>query len=104
MGKFIWLAQMDVLPEHDALFNHLYDNEHIPAFRKLPEVVDCERYQLVETKPGEFLPKYAAIYHLDSPEIIKRPEWQGAADSGEWKTAIRPHTFNRIHGLFRKIK
>ena len=34
MGKFIWLAHMDIPPEHDALFNELYNNEHFPAFRK----------------------------------------------------------------------
>jgi hypothetical protein len=104
MGKFIWLAQMDIPPEHDALFNHLYNYEHFPAFRKVQGVVDCERYELVEAKKGEFLPKYAAIYHLDSADVITKPEWQAAADSGQWKQKIRPHTFNRVHGLFRKIK
>ena len=103
MAKFIWLAQMDIPPDHEALFNHLYDNEHIPAFRKVQGVVDCERYQLVEGRTGEQIPKYVAIYHLDSPDVITKPEWRGAADNGEWRPKIRPHTYNRVHGLFRKI-
>ena len=27
-GKFAFIAKMDIPPEHEALFNHLYDNEH----------------------------------------------------------------------------
>jgi hypothetical protein len=101
-GKYVYIAKMDIPPEHEALFNHLYDNEHIPAFRKVPGMLDVERYELIETKV-KGLPKYAAIYHLDAPDVIKKPEWRSAADTGEWAPKIRPHTFNRIHGLYRKI-
>jgi hypothetical protein len=101
-GKFVYIAKMDIPPEHEALFNKLYDHEHIPAFRKVPGMLDVERYELIETKV-EGLPKYAAIYYLDSPDVIKQPEWRSAADTGEWAPKIRPHTYNRIHGLYRKI-
>lgn len=100
-GKFLYIAKMDIAPEHEALFNHLYDHEHIPAFLKVPGVLDVERGVLIETK-NEGLPKYAAIYHLDSADVIKKPEWRAAADTGEWAPKIRPHTYNRIHALYRK--
>jgi hypothetical protein len=101
-GKYVYIAKMDIPPEHEALFNNLYDNEHFPAFRKVPGVLDLERFVLVETK-NEGLPKYAAIYNLESPDVIKSPEWRAAADTGEWAPKIRPHTYNRIHGLYRRI-
>ena len=101
-GKYVYIAKMDIPPEHETLFNHLYDNEHFPAFRKVPGVLDLERFTLIETK-NEGLPKYAAIYSLKSPEVIKTPEWRSAADTGEWAPKIRPHTYNRIHGLYRQI-
>jgi hypothetical protein len=101
-GKFVYIAKMDIPPEHEALFNHLYDHEHIPAFRKVPGMLDVERYELIETKVAG-LPKYAAIYDLESPDVIKQPQWRAAADTGEWAPKIRPHTYNRIHGLYRKI-
>ena len=101
-GKYVYIAKMDIPPEHETLFNHLYDNEHFPAFRKVPGVLDLERFTLIETK-NEGLPKYAAIYSLESPEVIKTPEWRSAADTGEWAPKIRPHTYNRIHGLYRQI-
>ena len=65
-GKYVYIAKMDIPPEHETLFNHLYDNEHFPAFRKVPGVLDLERFTLIETK-NEGLPKYAAIYSLESP-------------------------------------
>lgn len=101
-GKYVYIAKMDIPPEHETLFNHLYDNEHFPAFRKVPGVLDLERFTLIETK-NEGLPKYAAIYSLESPEVIKTPEWRSAADAGEWAPKIRPHTYNRIYGLYRRI-
>jgi hypothetical protein len=93
---------MDIPPEHEALFNDLYDHEHIPAFRKVPGMLDVARFELIETKVAG-LPKYAALYDLETPEVIKLPEWRAAADTGEWAPKIRPHTYNRIHGLYRKI-
>lgn len=102
MTKFIYIAKMDIPAEHEAEFNRIYDNEHVPQFLRVPGVVGVERYVLEETtSPG--LPKYAAIYELSAPNVIKKPEWRAAADTGEWAPKIRPHTFNRIHGLYRKI-
>ena len=102
MTKFIYVAQMDIPPEHEALFNRLYDEEHIPGIVKVPGVVGCQRYVVEEAKV-EGIPRYVAIYDLESPTAIHQPEWRAAADKGEWKPLIRPHTFNRIHAIYRKI-
>jgi len=104
MGKFVWVAKMDIPPEHDALFNRIYDTEHLPAFRKVPGVLDCERYELIETKTqSDGQPRYAAVYHLESIEVMSSPEWNAAKDSAAWVQKVRPHTYNRVHGLYRKI-
>jgi hypothetical protein len=99
---YIYIAQMDIPPEHEALFNRLYDQEHVPEILKVPGVLSCQRYVLEETKI-EGLPKYAAIYSLAAPDVIHQPEWRAAADRGEWKPRIRPHTTNRIHAVYRTI-
>jgi hypothetical protein len=35
-GKWIFTAAMDVAPDKEALFNEVYDREHIPLITKVP--------------------------------------------------------------------
>jgi hypothetical protein len=102
MANYIYVAQMDIPPEHEELFNRLYDEEHVPEIAKVPGVLGCQRYKLEETKI-DGLPRYVAVYELESPDVIHRPEWRAAADRGQWKDKIRPRTFNRVHAVYRKI-
>ena len=37
-AKYLFIVSMDVAPEKDALFNEVYDVEHIPALLKVPGV------------------------------------------------------------------
>lgn len=101
MSEYLYLVQMDVPPELEAEFNRLYDEEHIPEISKLPGVLGARRYALETPAPG--VPKYAALFRVDSAELPGGPAWRAAADSGEWKTKIRPHTFNRSHALFKAL-
>jgi hypothetical protein len=42
-GKWIFSAVMDVDPDQEALFNEVYDDEHVPHLRKVPGVISVTR-------------------------------------------------------------
>jgi hypothetical protein len=100
---------MDVDPDKDAVFNEVYDTEHIPLILKVPGVVSARRCQTVplvmiiggEKKAiiadGE--PRYSAIYELESAEVLVSEGWAKAVDAGRWPTEVRPYTRNRRHVL-----
>ena len=101
MSEYLYLVQMDVPPELEADFNRIYDTQHIPEITKVPGVLGVKRYAL-ET-PVQGVPKYAALYRVASPDVPQGPAWVAASDTGEWKPKIRPHTFNRMHALFKEL-
>jgi len=42
-AKYLFIASMDVEPEKEALFNEVYDTEHIPELLKVPGVLSVRR-------------------------------------------------------------
>ena len=113
-GKWIFTAAMDVDPEKEALFNEVYDQEHIPIISKVPGVISATRVKLDtlsmtlggETKvmDPQGAPRYAAIYELESPEVLTSAAFAKAAEQGRWPTQVRPHTRNRHHTLYKVMK
>jgi len=73
--KYLMIASMDVDPQHEALFNEVYDREHIPNLLKVPGVLGATRYERGrvtmnlggEKKVLEIgdAPGYSAIFELD---------------------------------------
>ena len=102
MANYVYIAQMDIPREHEAEFNQIYDEDHIPIILKVPGVRSCTRYAL-HRGSAETIPRYMAVYEVDSPEVVESAAWKEAIDKGEWKPKIRPHTFNRIITVFRKL-
>ena len=108
-AKFLFIASMDVDPDRDALFNEVYDTEHIPLIRKVPGVISARRCRTVplnmiiggerKTIVAEGEPKYSAIYELESAEVLLSEGWAKAVDAGRWSTQVRPFTRNRRHVL-----
>lgn len=101
MSDYLYIVQMDVAPELEAEFNRIYDTQHVPEISKVPGVLGVKRYALDQPVPG--VPKYAAIYRVASPDVPQGPAWVAASDSGDWKPRIRPHTFNKVHALYRAL-
>ncbi|MQF68804.1 hypothetical protein FIM12_00500 [SAR202 cluster bacterium AD-804-J14_MRT_500m] len=95
----VYVVRMDVEPEHEDVFNDLYNNEHIPALLKVPGVRAATRYKTDET--GE--PKYLALYEVDDPEVPSSPAFRDAANSGEWPTKVRPYCKNRSRVVYKQI-
>jgi hypothetical protein len=105
----VFIASMDVDPDKDAVFNEVYDTEHIPLILKVPGVVSARRCQTVplamiiggerKTIVAEGEPRYSAIYELESAEVLVSDAWDKAVDAGRWPSEVRPYTRNRRHVL-----
>ena len=110
--KYLFIVSMDVAPEKEAIFNEVYDHEHIPNLLKVPGVRSAQR---MRTEPANFTiggetklltgagaPKYTAIYEIDSPEVLTSKAWVEAGELGRWAKEVRPYTSNRRH-IVRKM-
>lgn len=110
--KYLFIVSMDVAKEKEALFNEIYDTEHVPLLKKVPGVRAVTR---LKTEPAAFniggerktldgggQPTYVAIYEIDSPDVLLSKEWAEAAEKGRWPAEVRPFTSNRRH-IVRKV-
>ena len=110
--KYLFIVSMDVAPEKEALFNEVYDREHIPNLLKVPGVRSAQRMRTEQAKvtiggetktlTGAGQPKYTAIYEIDSPDVINSKAWADAGEIGRWPKEVRPYTTNRRH-IVRKM-
>jgi hypothetical protein len=109
-SKYVFIASMDVDPDQEALFNEVYDTEHIPFLLEVPGVRSVVR---IKGEPFAFSiggerkeiahsgPRYSAIYEIDGPHVLVSPAWAKAVEAGRWPGQVRPHTRNRNHALYR---
>lgn len=113
-ARCIFIASMDVDPDKEALFNEVYETEHIPLILKVPGVVSARRFKneplvmMMGGKKQTFVvpdePKYSAVYELESPEVLLSDAFAQAVDAGRWPTEVRPFTKNRRHTMRRLIE
>lgn len=112
--RFLFTAAMDVDPDKEALFNEVYDTEHVPELLKVPGVLSVSRNTLVPLKMSiggevktivaEGEPKYSALYELESAEVLTSDAWAKAVEKGRWAAQVRPYTRNRRHTLRRIMR
>ena len=110
--RYVFIASMDVDPAHEAVFNEVYDSEHIPLLLQVPGVLavtrtTTESLQMViggerRTIVAEGEPRHSAIYELESAEVLTSAAWATAVDQGRWPGEVRPYTRNRRH-LLKKV-
>jgi hypothetical protein len=113
-AKYLFVASMDVDPAKEALFNEVYDTEHIPALLKVPGVLSVRRgvgepltmFLGGEKKTivAEGEPRYSAYYELESAEVLTSEAWAKAVETGRWPSQVRPFTRNRRHVLRKLLK
>ena len=104
-AKYLFMASMDVKPDIKAVFDEVYDTEHVPYLSAVPGVLSIARFQTNELKlaiGGEVKtvvvkdqPRHTAIYELESPDVLVSDEWAAAVETGRWPTEVRPHTLLR---------
>ena len=111
-AKFLFMVSMDVAPEKEALFNEVYDHEHIPNLLAVPGVLAVSRIRsqpFAVTIGGErkempaVSPSYTAIYELESPDVLVSDAWAQAVEAGRWPGEVRPFTTNRRHILAKVL-
>ena len=111
-ARYIFIASLDVDPAKEAVFNEVYDAEHVPMLLKVPGVLSAVR---TKTEPltirisgekralvAEGEPRYSAIYELESADVLVSEAWAKAVDQGRWSTEVRPYIRNR-RLVLRKI-
>jgi hypothetical protein len=109
-SKYLFVASMDVDPAKEALFNEVYDTEHVPNLLKVPGVhavtrVEGEPFSIsIGGEEKRVTPegaRHSAIYEIDGPHVLLSPEWAKAVEAGRWPSQVRPFTRNRRHALYR---
>ena len=112
--SYLFSAAMDVVPEKEAVFNEVYDKEHVPMLLAVPGVISVARFKTQKevtlvvggqrrTVVVESEPTYNALYELDNPEVLTSDAWAKAVDRGRWPGQVRPFTRNRRHVLYRRL-
>ena len=112
-SRYLFSAAMDVEPGKDAIFNEVYDREHVPNLLTVPGVISVARVKKREltlvlggerkTIVIEGEPAYNAFYELESPEVLTSKAWAEAVEKGRWPAQVRPHTKNRRHVLYQRL-
>ena len=108
-SNYLYVVSMDVEPDKEALFNEVYDTEHVPELLKVPGVLSIRRAVSVplsmfiggekKTIVAEGEPRYSAYYELESAEVLTSSAWAKAVELGRWPKEVRPFTRNRSHVL-----
>jgi hypothetical protein len=111
--RYLFSAAMDVEPGKDAIFNEVYDREHVPNLLTVPGVVSVARVKKREltlvlggerkTIVIEGEPTYNAFYEIESPDVLTSKAWAEAVEKGRWPAQVRPHTKNRRHVLYERM-
>ena len=109
-ASYVFIASMDVDADKEAIFNEVYDTEHIPFLLAVPGVRSATRLKGEAfavsiggaAKPMAHTgPIYSAIFEVDSPDVLVSPQWARAVEAGRWAKEVRPYTRNRQHALFK---
>ena len=109
-SKYLFVVSMDVDPNKEALFNEVYDTEHIPNLLKVPGVRAVTRMAGepfavsiggAEKKVAHDGPRYSAVYEIEGPHVLTSPAWAKAVEEGRWPGKVRPFTHNRRHALYK---
>ena len=89
--QYVFWVMMDIEPHREALFNDLYDNEHLPRLMKLDGAINAVRYRTATT--GE--PRYLCAYEVARADLPMSKLWNDTSDIGRWKPDVRPYTYNK---------
>jgi hypothetical protein len=109
-SKYLFVVSMDVDPDKEALFNEVYDTEHVPNLLMVPGVhaiarMEGEPFAMSiggeEKQVAYDSPRHSALYEIEGPRVLVSPEWAKAVEAGRWPVEVRPFTRNRRHALYR---
>ena len=111
-SAYVFVVSMDVDADKEALFNEVYDTEHVPLICRVPGVRGASRFKGEDfsmqlagkaEKKTHGAARYTAIYEIDSPAVLMSPEWAECAEQGRWPGEVRPFTKNRSHAVYKVL-
>jgi hypothetical protein len=109
-SKYLFVVSMDIDPDKEALFNEVYDSEHVPNLLQVPGFHAAARmvgepFVLAiggeEKRIAQDGPRYTVIYEIDGPRVLVSREMAQASEKGRWPGEVRPYTRNRRHALYK---
>src|SRR4029453_16081060 len=111
--RFLFSAAMSVRPDKEALFNEVYDKEHVPALLTVPGVIAVARFKSEpvtmmiggerKTIVIESEPAYNALYEIETPAVLTSDAWAKAVEEGRWAEPAPPYTTNPRPVFSRRI-
>lgn len=88
-AHYFYIATFEIDAIDEALFNEIYETEHIPNILKVPGVIGITRFRdHLPSENGRLV--YSAMYFLSQADLPNTPEWKALSDLGRWKPIIRP--------------
>ena len=109
-SNYIFIVSMNIKNQYEALFNEIYNDEHIPYLLEVPGVNKVSRGTSIPfafSIAGEIKEmmvssqKFIAMYEIDNPEVVKSSEWSVAVEKGRWSSEVRQHTSERSHFMYK---
>ena len=99
MAKGALIAAFDFSNVAEDEFNAWYDTEHVPALARVPGVLCARRF-----RAGSGNPRYVALYHLASPQVVTGPDWKRASESTPMPQHVRPQITDRLRLVCRSYE
>ena len=97
-GRHFYMVTFEIAQEDEALFNEIYDTEHVPNIMKVKGVIAVVRFKDASPTPKGWL-LYSALYLITHPDLPTTPEWKKASDTGRWAPMMRPRMKSRAQRL-----
>ena len=91
------ISSMEVDPAIEEEFNEWYNEEHMPLMDAVPGMLAARRFRAVSG-----LPRYVAVYHLETPEVYKQPSWF-EANQTPWIRRIHRHRLRTLHMILERV-
>jgi hypothetical protein len=99
-ARYFYMVTFEIDRADEALFNEIYDTEHIPNIKKVPGVLGVVRFRDQDPNERGWL-VYSALYYLDRAELPGTEAWRAESDKGRWAPLIRPRVKSRQQRLGR---
>src|SRR5258708_10265436 len=100
-SKYLFVVNMDVDTDKEAIFNEVYDTEHIPNLLKVPGVravtrMAGEHFAMsiggAEKKVAHDGPRYSPVYEIDGPHVLISPASAKATEESRWPGRVLAFT------------
>ena len=91
------ISAMEVDPAIEDEFNEWYNEEHMPLMDAVPGTLAARRFRATGG-----LPRYVAVYHLESPEVYMQRSWY-EANQTPWIRRIHRFRLRTLHMILKRV-